>query len=410
MSSRMMDFKPLLPFGGTTVIQHTVSRMLEGGAEEIILVTGFLATEVERIFRDSRVRFVHNRDYAKSQMFDSVCLGLAAARGDEIFLLPADLPQIDPTLLNRLSAIPAQAVYPVCHGKNGHPLLLRRSGVETVLLHDGTRDLKGALERLDTQTIETEDLGCLLDIDNPEQCSGSAYRHQREGRRNVGQGKKLQRRLLLHEEVSQYIKETILAGELKPGDRIVESRLAQELGVSQAPVREALRELEFSGLVEQKPFSGTYVKQVTVKEIRQFYEVRAALERLGAECAAQRMNEEQYQELAMTMFSMEEAARDHDLSEYIKCDARFHDQIVAAANNDLLSRLWEQCNIRSWLHVGTSLTGRDLPELASRHRRIFEALRSKDLEQLRAAIDAHLNDLLKMMEENQGEKPAAESI
>ena len=145
MSSRMMDFKPLLPFGGTTVIQHTVSRMLEGGAEEIILVTGFLATEVERIFRDSRVRFVHNRDYAKSQMFDSVCLGLAAARGDEIFLLPADLPQIDPTLLNRLSAIPAQAVYPVCHGKNGHPLLLRRSGVETVLLHDGTQGLKGAV-------------------------------------------------------------------------------------------------------------------------------------------------------------------------------------------------------------------------------------------------------------------------
>ena len=61
LSSRMMDFKPLRPFGGTTVIQHTVSRMLEGGAEEIILVTGFLATEVERIFRDSRVRFVHNR-------------------------------------------------------------------------------------------------------------------------------------------------------------------------------------------------------------------------------------------------------------------------------------------------------------------------------------------------------------
>ena len=59
----------------------------------------------------------------------------------------------------------------------------------------------------------------------------------------MGQGKKLQRRLLLHEEVSQYIKETILTGELKPGDRIVESRLAQELGVSQALVREALREL-----------------------------------------------------------------------------------------------------------------------------------------------------------------------
>lgn len=168
LSSRMMDFKPLLPFGGTTVIQHTVSRLLEGGAEEIVLVTGFLAPEVERLFQDRRIRFIHNRDYARSQMFDSVCLGLTAVRGEEIFLLPADLPQFDPALLDRLSAIPAQAVYPVCQGRNGHPLLLRRSGVDTVLYHDGTRGLKGALDRLDTRTIETEDLGCLLDIDRPE--------------------------------------------------------------------------------------------------------------------------------------------------------------------------------------------------------------------------------------------------
>ena len=188
----------------------------------------------------------------------------------------------------------------------------------------------------------------------------------------MGQGKKLQRRLLLHEEVSQYIKETILTGELKPGDRIVESRLAPGIGglSGSGPGGAAGTGIQWPGRTEAF-FGDPYVKQVTVKEIRQFYEVRAALERLGAECAAQRMNKEQYQELAMTMFSMEEAARDHDLSEYIKCDARFHDQIVAAANNDLLSRLWEQCNIRSWLHVGTSLTGRDLPELASRHRRIL---------------------------------------
>lgn len=105
-----------------------------------------------------------------SKMKSAVILaaGLSSRMMDFKPLLPADLPQIDPTLLNRLSAIPAQAVYPVCHGKNGHPLLLRRSGVETVLLHDGTQGLKGALKRLDTQTIETEDLGCLLDIDNPE--------------------------------------------------------------------------------------------------------------------------------------------------------------------------------------------------------------------------------------------------
>ena len=223
--------------------------------------------------------------------------------------------------------------------------------------------------------------------------------------RDVKQEKKLMRRPLLHEEISQYIKEAILTGEMKPGDRIVETRLAQELGVSQAPVREAIRELEFSGLVEQKPFSGTYVKQIAVQEMQQFYEVRGALEKLGAECAVRRMTSAQYEELETVIFAMEKAAREHNVPEYIKSDARFHDLIVAASQNELLGRLWELCNIRSWLHVGTALTGRDLPELASRHRDIFDALQSGDLEQLRDSVDAHLGDLLEMIRERV-EEPA----
>lgn len=222
-------------------------------------------------------------------------------------------------------------------------------------------------------------------------------------RANDVKEKKLPRRPLLHEEISQYIKEANLNGDLKPGDRIVETRLAQELGVSQAPVREAIRELEFSGLVEQKPFSGTYVKQIAVHEMQQFYEVRGALEKLGAECAMRRITPAQYDELKTVIFAMERAAREHDVPEYIKCDAKFHDLIVAASQNELLGRLWELCNIRSWLHVGTSLTGRDLPELASRHRDIFDALQSGDLERLRDSIDAHLGDLLEMMRERAGE-------
>lgn len=221
---------------------------------------------------------------------------------------------------------------------------------------------------------------------------------------DVKQEKKLTRRPLLHEEISQYIKEAILTGELKPGDRIVETRLAQELGVSQAPVREAIRELEFSGLVEQKPFSGTYVKQIAVQEMRQFYEVRGALEKLGAECAVRHMTAREYEELETVIFAMERAAQEHNVQEYIKCDARFHDQIVEAAHNELLSKLWELCNIRSWLCVGTSLTGCDLPELASRHRRIFVALQSGDLELLRSAVEDHLNDLLNMMLEREAEE------
>ena len=148
--------------------------------------------------------------------------------------------------------------------------------------------------------------------------------------------------------------------------------------------------------------------QVDMEEKDQAYltgKAGGALEKLGAECAVRRMTSAQYEELETVIFAMEKAAREHDVPEYIKSDARFHDLIVAASQNKLLGRLWELCNIRSWLHVGTALTGRDLPELASRHRDIFDALQSGDLEQLRDSVDAHLGDLLEMIRERV-EEPA----
>ncbi|WP_455582305.1 GntR family transcriptional regulator [Dysosmobacter sp.] len=217
-------------------------------------------------------------------------------------------------------------------------------------------------------------------------------------------GRKLPRRLLLHQEVSHYIKEAILTGQLKPGDRIVETRMAQELGVSQAPVREAIRELEFSGLLEQKPYLGTYVKRITVQDMRQFYEVRSALEKLGAESACRTANKEQIEKMETIILAMEDAANNYDVSEYVKLDAQFHDKIIETADNELLQKLWEQCNIQAWLFVGTSLTGGDLPYLASRHREIYESLRSRDLRKLHLTVGAHVDELLKMMESNQADK------
>lgn len=168
LSKRMQAFKPLLPYGGSTVIQTTVSKLLEGNVRDIVVVTGFLAPEIQQVLCGLPVRFVHNRDFARTQMFESVKLGLMAAEGNDIFLLPADLPEFNPSLLEQLRSASGQAVYPVCGGKNGHPLLLRRTAVETVLQHEGQRGLKGALSRLDTATIETPDKGCLMDIDTPE--------------------------------------------------------------------------------------------------------------------------------------------------------------------------------------------------------------------------------------------------
>lgn len=169
LSSRMGMFKPLLPFGGTTMIETTVARLREGGVENITVVTGFLASEVERALAGCSVRFIHNADFARTQMFDSVKLGIAAAPVEDLFLLPADLPQFSPPLLARLLDTDGQAAHPLCRGKNGHPLLLRRQAVGAVLRHDGQRGLKGALDGLKTVRVETEDEGCLLDADTPEE-------------------------------------------------------------------------------------------------------------------------------------------------------------------------------------------------------------------------------------------------
>lgn len=205
----------------------------------------------------------------------------------------------------------------------------------------------------------------------------------------------------MHQEVSQHIRQSILRGELKPGDRIVETKMAQMLGVSQAPVREAIRELEFSGLVEQKPYSGTYVKKITMQDMQNFYRVRGALEKLGAHQACERINTEQLASVEQAMLEMERAASEQDTESYVQMDALFHDRIIATSGNGLLCKLWEQCNIKSWLFAGTVLAQRNLSFLASRHRKIFERLQQGDADGLEQVVQQHLEQLLSIMLENE---------
>lgn len=176
--------------------------------------------------------------------------------------------------------------------------------------------------------------------------------------------------------------------------------MAQLLGVSQAPVREAIRELEFSGLVEQKPYLGTYVKQITMQDMQNFYRVRGALEKLGAQQACGHITAEQLDEIEKIMQEMERAGAQADNERYVQMDALFHDKIIASSGNDLLCKLWEQCNIKSWLFVGTALTQCDIGFLASRHRKIFERLRERDTQGLELAVQDHLEQLLLIMLEN----------
>ncbi len=176
-----------------------------------------------------------------------------------------------------------------------------------------------------------------------------------------------------------YIKETlmerILEGVYLPGDRLVELQIAQELGTSQGPVREALRDLEGLGLVESQPYRGTRVREITDREIEESYQVRSVLEQLAAELAADSLKNNT-QEIEKEVRAFREAAKKRDVKKYSHHDMEFHAKIVEAAGNELLLSLWKSVVLEGrFLMTLRHRIGEDeLETLAAAHVPILDAL------------------------------------
>lgn len=210
----------------------------------------------------------------------------------------------------------------------------------------------------------------------------------------------LKERTLYRNEIYQYMKNAILNGELKPGERIVETRWAKRLGVSQSPVREAIMELEMVGLVENKPFSGTFVKEITLKEVMDAYRVRASLEVLGVTEAIAQITDEELEDIYLTMMEMQKAAEERDNSSFIEKDALFHQKIMEASDNSMLLKLWKQCKIIESTHFSATMSSKNLSCLALRHGDIYDALKSRDKERAVEVISAHIEELREEVKEN----------
>jgi DNA-binding GntR family transcriptional regulator len=140
----------------------------------------------------------------------------------------------------------------------------------------------------------------------------------------------------LREQIKDVILQRIVSHEYPPGARLVETRIAQELGVSQAPVREALRDLEQLGCVVHEPFRGCSVRAFSAEELLEAFPVRAALEALAARLAAERITEEELLQLADLLETMRAAARRGDAHDQPQANASFHATIVRAARNATL--------------------------------------------------------------------------
>ncbi|MDQ3862186.1 MAG: GntR family transcriptional regulator [Actinomycetota bacterium] len=203
-------------------------------------------------------------------------------------------------------------------------------------------------------------------------------------------------RTVLREQIRELLLERILKGELKPGDRIVELQIAQELGTSQAPVREALRELQSLGFVEHEPYRGTSVRRITEEELAEIYPVRAALEELAAQKAASRLDGK-VGDLEGEFEAMREAARRDDLQDLAAHDANFHRLIVEAAGNKVLLDTWRTLRVEARVVVTALKTDIDLHELAELHRPLLEALKEGAQEKAGDALRQHFELLQTMM-------------
>ena len=187
---------------------------------------------------------------------------------------------------------------------------------------------------------------------------------------------KLVSRPTLRDQIKDALLQRILQGTYAPGERIVEIRVAREFGVSQAPVREALRELEILRLIESEPFRGARVREVRPEEIAEIYPVRAALEEVAARAAAPRLAG-RVQALADEIEGMRAAAADADLHRFVGHDVGFHRRFVVASENRTLIDMWETLHVD--LRTRLTLIQRgNLREVAERHVPVLEALDAGD--------------------------------
>jgi len=215
-------------------------------------------------------------------------------------------------------------------------------------------------------------------------------------------------RRVLREEIRDEIIEDILNERLASGDRIVETRIAQRFGVSQAPVREALRDLELLGFVVSSPFRGAVVRKISAEDLLQLYPIRSVLEGLAARTAAVKIGDADLKKLEKLIVSMRRMAARGDNRAAVQADFAFHLVIVEASGNRLLRQIWERMALATTTFLTISKSHRSLKVIAERHVLVLEALRARDPEAAESAMRRHIDEpgqwLRTAMEEEQAEK------
>lgn len=195
----------------------------------------------------------------------------------------------------------------------------------------------------------------------------------------------------LRDIVFENLRNAILEGDLKAGKRLMEVQLAEQLGVSRTPIREAIRKLELEGLVVMLPRKGAYVANMSFKDLIDVLEIRASLEGLAAYLAAERRRDEDIEELEKVAKEFEKSVRETDIDNVLKKDIEFHEKIFLMANNKklyhLITTLWEQVHRFRVTYVSNYEASLSLVE---EHKKILDAIKSGDSELAKKYATEHI--------------------
>ncbi len=195
----------------------------------------------------------------------------------------------------------------------------------------------------------------------------------------------------LREVVCETLRDAIRKGKLKPGERLMEIQLAEDLGVSRTPVREAIRKLELEGYVIMMPRRGTYVANLSIRDVNEVFEIRTSLDSLASGLAAERITEEELERLQRLLVAIGGYIEENDMDKIVECDTEFHDLLYQASRNSrlvgIIFNLREQ--LTRFRSTSMAFPGR-LKATLEEHRRIVEAIAQGDVAEARAAAEYHM--------------------
>lgn len=199
--------------------------------------------------------------------------------------------------------------------------------------------------------------------------------------------------LPLRDVVFNTLREAILKGELKPGERLMELQLAAKLGVSRTPIREAIRMLEQEGLAVTIPRKGAEVARMTEKDMEDVLQIREALDELAARIACEQITEEQLAELRETMHEFEESTKTANVRKIAEADVRFHDIIYQSTGNPKLVNMLN--NLREQMYryrVEYLKDESNYPTLMQEHKAIVEGLTLKNKQKVTETMKCHVGN------------------